>query len=203
MKKITTWTAFIAAVSFTIISCKKEINSNGDENNLTSSSQASGPVTRPYHDSFDNAIRFIPDIAGGWVAPNFAPSWLPGEGSGIVAHMGPATMYFNQYANGTTVVAAPVTMFFSSQLTDAGYTNVPSGVSTIVFDDKGNSIWFHHTSIIPTPVSATRVDVLVEEDIVGGTGRFADATGHVTLNTHYNPQDLTESGSVGNGWIRY
>ena len=64
--------------------------------------------------------------------------------------MGNAKTYFNQYIpfNPTlfSSVPAPVIMFFSSQLSTAGFTGIPSNVSSIVYDDKGNSIWFHQTS---------------------------------------------------------
>lgn len=197
---------FILAASFTIISCKKEINTNANENNLQSTTQASGPVTRPYQDNFENALNFVPDIAGGWVAPNPAPAWYPGSGSGVATHLGRANIVFNQYATmsiNVTTVAAPVTMFFSSQLTTAGITGIPSSVSSIVYDQTGNSIWFHHTSINTTLVNPTQVDVLGSMDIIGGTGRFANASGQVTLHAQFNPQDLTQSSSHSDGWISY
>jgi hypothetical protein len=93
-------------------------------------------------------------------------------------------------------------MFFASQLVAAGYTDIPPSVSTIIYDDKGNSIWFHHTSITSIPVSPTRVNILVTQDIIGGTGKFTNATGQVTLNGFFNPQDL-KSSSWENGWIQY
>jgi hypothetical protein len=206
MKKIVKWISVMALPSIMILvitSCQKEVLPKNSEEEIATSSAARGPVRRAYRDSFVNQLMFVPDIASGWTAPNIAPAWYPGSGEGNVAHMGKAKMYFNQYGDGSNVVAAPVTMFFVEPLKEAGYSGIPALVSTIIYDDKGNSIWFHHTSILSTPVSQTRINVTGAEDIIGGTGKFSGATGQVTLNAFFNPQNLQESSSWQNGWIQY
>jgi hypothetical protein len=118
--------------------------------------------------------------------------------------MGNASTYFNQYASfgptGLTTSAAPVTMFFATQLAPF---NVPSNVSSIVFDDKGNSVWFQSVGTQTMPVSPTRVNFTGTNNIVGGTGKFAGATGQVTVNGYFNPQDQQDASFWQNGWIRY
>lgn len=207
MKKVNKWTTAIvlsSAIILIITSCQKEVISKIADEKIATSSAARGPVTRAYRDSFVNQLMFVPDIAGGWTAPNIAPAWYPGSGEGNATHIGNANIYFNQYgSNGSNVVAAPVTMFFAAPLSAAGYTGIPASVSTIIYDEKGNSIWFHHTSINSTPVSSTHVNVSGQQDIIGGTGKFSEATGQVTLNAFFNPQNLLESSSWQNGWIRY
>jgi hypothetical protein len=104
---------------------------------------------------------------------------------------------------GITTVVAPVNLFFSTELANAGITNIPTPVNTIVYDNKGNSIWFHHTSINSIPISPTRVNISGAEDIIGGSGKFSGAIGRVTRNAFFNPQNLPESSFWQNGWIRY
>jgi len=206
MKRATTLTKAIFLLSvlfYCVTSCRKEDFSKNDDQLASSSSAHHGPVTRAYRDSFVNKLQFIPDIANGWTPPNPAPAWFPGDGTGHVTHMGNAKMFFNQYANESGLVAAPVSMFFSPQLSGAGFANIPSSISTIIFDGEGNSIWFHHTSINVTVVSPTQATVLGTQDIVGGTGKFIEASGQVTLHASFNPQNLLESSSWQDGWIRY
>jgi len=203
ISKVASMMFFASAIILTITACQKETVLKNEAEELQMSSAKNGPVTRAYRDSFVNHLMFVPDIAGGWTAPNISPAWYPGDGRGHAAHVANANIYFNQYGNGPGVVAAPVTMFFAGVLAAAGYTGIPASVSTIIFDDKGNSIWFHHTSILSTPVSPTRINVLGEQDIVGGTGKFSEATGHVILNAFFNPQNLQESSSWQTGWISY
>jgi hypothetical protein len=207
MKKITTVVAavvllFVSLVTFN--SCQKETIQSPAEEAASAAKASRKPVTRAWRDSFDTWYQFVPDIAGGWTPPNPAPAWYPGGGDGNATHMGNASTYFNQYASfgptGLTTSAAPVTMFFAAQLASF---SVPSTVSSIVFDDKGNSVWFRSAGTQAIPVSPTRVNFTGTNNIVGGTGKFAGATGQVTINGYFNPQDQQDASFWQNGWIRY
>jgi hypothetical protein len=207
MKKITTGVAGIVLpllLIITVSSCQKETTAINGLNEEIATAANNGPITRAYRDSFDTWYQFVPDIAGGWTPPNPAPAWYPGGGDGNATHFGIASSYFNQYASfgptGLTSSAAPVTMFFAAQLASF---SVPSNVSTIVFDDKGNSVWFQSAGTQTMPVSPTRVNFTGTNNIVGGTGKFAGATGEVTINGYFNPQNQQDASFWQNGWIRY
>jgi hypothetical protein len=207
MKMNISFAVFTLPALFSLLllaACQKErVPSTVDEANTLNSANR-GPVTRAWRDSFDTWYQFVPDIAGGWTPPNPAPAWYPGGGDGNATHMGNASTYFNQYASfgptGLTSSAAPVTMFFAAQLVSF---SVPSNVSTIVFDDKSNSVWFQSAGTQTMPVSPTRVNFTGTNNIVGGTGKFAGATGQVTINGYFNPQDQEDASFWQNGWIRY
>lgn len=71
--------------------------------------------------------------------------------------------------------------------------------------DKNNSIWFSLVdgSATQHPVSPTRIEITGESDIVGGTGKFRNATGRTKLRAYFNPTDTTDARSSQEGWIRY
>lgn len=168
----------------------------------------SSPVSRPYRDDFDTWYRFVPDVEGGWT-PDFGPvkAWYPGGGDGNATHLGLSHTYFNQYVPFHPVsissLPAPVTQFFSDQLTLAGFTGIPSNVSTITYDDFGNSIWFHQTSSTTTPESETRLNFIATADIVGGTGKFENATGSTTIKGYLNPLNQSDAAYSSEGTIVY
>lgn len=217
MKKIANWLAIVIVptILLTLSSCQKEtqvINSINSEEAVTKASHE--PVTRAYRDSFEIWLRFKPNIPGGWNPAN--PNslvWWPGYGGGNATHMGNVSMYFNQYTirqtSGVYMYARPVTMFFATELQDY---NVPSEVCAVVYDDKGNSIWFknHPDGILSATVSPTRINFSGTMYIIGGTGKFAGATGETTLTGYFNPAPLQTNpnalleGSLwNNGWISY
>ena len=100
-------------------------------------------------------------------------------------------------------VAAPVTQFFATQLALSGITGIPGDVSTITYDDYGNSIWFHQTSSTTTPESETRLNFIATADIIGGTGKFEGASGTTTIHGYLNPADNTDAGYSSEGTIIY
>jgi hypothetical protein len=193
----------VLATCFT--ACKKEVEPVLQREVELKSSQ---PVSRPYKDTFNTYYSVKPDFENG-ASPetNFLPAWFPGGGQGNATHMGQVFCYFNQYtsfgANGLGSVPAPVTMFFEAELAAAGITNVPSYVNNITYDKKGNSIWFQGGQATTVIISATRINFSGAGTIVGGTGKFANATGNVTLNGYFNPQNPEDAGFGTNGTIRY
>ena len=209
MKRNRTVLAFIATLFAIMLlaSCQKEnvYTRSANEEIVTASNH--GPITRAYRDSFDVDLHFVPDIAGGWVPTNpNSRAWWKGSGYGNATHMGNVSTYFNQYSLrvGTQIVLfhAPATMFFATEL--QAY-NVPSEVSLVVFDDKGNSVWFRNdlAGLPSTVVNPTKITMTGAMHIVGGTGKFTGATGETTLNGYFNPQNLNEATFWQNGWIAY
>jgi hypothetical protein len=92
-------------------------------------------------------------------------------------------------------------MFYTAQLAALGITGVPSNVSSVVADSKGNSVWFESLGSTTTPVSPTRVEFTAQQNIVGGTGKFATATGSVTLKGYFNPTNPADAASGNRGRI--
>lgn len=201
--------AFGILTIIAITSCQKEdINPTKQAAGSTGLRAKKTAVTRPYKDSFNTWYSFVPDIAGGWTE-SYGPllAWYPGGGEGTATHLGKSHTFFNQYVPfnppDISSVAAPVTQFFSAQLAAAGINGVPSNVSTITYDDFGNSVWFHQTTSITTPASNTRLNFVATAEIVGGTGKFENATGSTTITGYLNPTDRTDAAFASNGSISY
>ena len=93
-------------------------------------------------------------------------------------------------------------MFFASELSAF---QVPSNVSGISFDDKGNSVWMRIApeGLLSARVSPTRINLDGPMLIVGGTGKFTGATGETSFHGYFNPQNLNEATFWQNGWIAY
>lgn len=165
-------------------------------------------VWRAYRDSFNTNYFVVPDFANG-AGPetNYLPAWFPGSGIGNATHMGKANCFFNQYTSfgpgGISSVPAPVTMFFAAELAAAGITNVPDYVNSITFDKQGNSIWFQGGQTTTTPVGPTRINFSGTNTIVGGTGKFENATGSVSLSGYFNPVDQTDASFYTEGKILF
>lgn len=188
--------------------CKKETASSITLQ-TASSSQEDQRVKRPYKDRFDTWFQFVPDFVNGWDPQNPTPflAWYPGGGSGNATHMGNAQIYFNQYVPFNppyfSSIHAPVNQFFSKELAAVGLGSLSNDVSSVVFDGKGNAVWLHQTSNSTTPVSASRIEFSGISDIIGGTGKFAGATGEVNLKGYFNPLDQQDAAVSADGWILY
>ncbi|MGZ5247560.1 MAG: hypothetical protein ACXWV5_11025 [Flavitalea sp.] len=201
--------ALAVGLCLSLISCKKDMVNNMEDETLSRAAKLREPVKRAYRDSFDTQFQFIPDIANGWDPENPTPflAWYPGNGDGNASHMGKAKTYFNQYVPFNppffSSIPAPVNMFFSEALALAGYPGIPDAVNSIVYDKKGNSIWFRQTSNSTSPESATRINFTGTSSIIGGTGKFVGATGEVTLNGYFNPLDQQDASVWTKGWISY
>lgn len=188
-------------------SCQKEValpEKNTD--NVTALASAKPRVSRPYKDDFTTWFQFIP--GEGWSAsyPTFQ-AYYPGGGKGNATYLGSCKTFFNQFVPlappPIASVAAPVTMFYAGELAAAGLTTIPGHVSTINYDGRGNSIWFTQTSSVTTPASPSRLDFVATANIVGGTGRFAGATGSITIRGYLNPTDTSDAAFTSEGTIVY
>lgn len=194
---------FFLPVFFMLFSCQKSIDTAPAKAaaDASVSSEAKKPVARQYKDSFNTGYKFMPDP--GYVFPNPGPGYYPGRGKGYASYIGKATTYFNSYVAGPPdFLAGPasVNIFFKAKL--APY-KVPDAANSVVVDDKGNSIWFAATSLLQYPVSETRIQFNGTADIIGGSGKFINASGSVTINGYFNPVDPTDAGVGSKGTIVY
>ena len=192
--------SFMAALAIT--SCTK------DENDITTTSGTSTTksnntvfgknddskeaklITVAYQDFFNATSTITPTATG---------VFNPGSGKGHATHMGEARTCFNQIVNfidGQPVgsSAAPVSQFFSTTLAKAGIYYLPSTVSSITYDEDGNSVWFtSSTGTALSPTSATKVNFSASLVIIGGTGRFKGAIGSATMSGYFNPQTANQA----------
>lgn len=158
---------------------------------------------RNYFERFTNQIVFVP-AEGYREGP--APAYYPGTGVGTSTHMGKALSFLNQFASlgpeGLGTIGAPVTEIYSEELAALGLTGIPPYVSSLTTDGKGNSVWFENIKNIVTPASETRLDFVAEVKIIGGTGKFENASGTATVTGYFNP--ITGTGmSTISGRIEY
>lgn len=154
-------------------------------------------VERNYSENFTNQLMQIDE--DGNPTKGF-PSYFPGIGEGNSSHMGKALTFVNQFAsineNSLSSVGAPVTQFYEDELAQIGITNIPDEVSSITTDGKGNSVWFKNIENVVTPVSEEKSDFVAKVEIIGGTGKFEDATGSATVVGSFNPQSLIGMSSI-------
>lgn len=164
--------------------------------------QLKGETTAGYY-------SFVPDIEAGYIAPNPAPGWYPGVAT--EAHLnllgnswGFVNMHATFGAGGLQCTAAPLNLFFADQLAEAGII-VPDAVGIIYLDKQGNSIWGRATGTFTvTPASPTRATFSgCSAEILGGTGKFANATGSFVFSGYFNPQDINDVSFVIDGTVVY
>jgi hypothetical protein len=151
-------------------------------------------VERPFKGRMVTSTILIGDEEAGWTEGDLLPAWFLGSGEGNATHIGKFNAYFSQYGvpvgvNEAQVVGAPVTMFFTDELlahcTPAEIALMAElEVSVIIYDKHGNSIWSARVPVTRNLIldDASRVEVYQELVIVGGTGRFAGASGSYTLS---------------------
>jgi hypothetical protein len=195
-------TMVLPASLMMLSSCSKDLVSNPEES-LSSATQKARLKSVPYKDDLDTYYAPTPGPGG---------LYFPGGGEGNATHMGKANTFFNQLATFgpggeiTGSIGAPVNMFFAADLANAGIIGVPSNVNSIVFDKKGNSIWFAPApggSSTTTFINPNRIEFSGVSDIVGGTGKFNGASGQVNVSGYFNPNNQQDAGVASDGRISY
>lgn len=201
------------------LGCQKEGDflSSSQEQAVAAASKkpaAQKQVTRAYRDSFGVVLTFYPDA--GWTpADPDAPAWYTGTGSGHATHMGNATTYFNTHtlrvAGTVMVYHARVGMYYATQVAPFG-VQPEDEISAVNVDSKGNSIWIkvEPEGLRTWHLDETQIAMQGKARIVGGTGKFAGATGETDFHGAFDqaswvPANHTfQDASIWQkGWIRY
>lgn len=199
--------ALLIAVTTLFFSCQKDVAELSADNSLDSKAATVKVVQEhkfkgTYYDAW---YWFAP--GPGYVAGP-APGWYPGVGEGHATLIGKSTGFVNMFVsvgpNGLFGTPAPVNLFFAEELSELGIT-VPDAVTIIIFDKQGNSIWGSGVGTLPLTIeSPTRVLFSGTLNIVGGTGKFAGATGHYKISGYFNPKDFNDAGiEILDGTIVY
>jgi hypothetical protein len=159
------------------------------------------PKEHRYSDNFKTTFTTTNYVYGNGneAAPTAAE--FPGEGKGSANKMPVAYVNFNQLITFATFEQQPLPVVLAFPAL-AVFGLPKTSVNSIVYDDKGNSIWFQGTGQ-GTPISATRVEFEVSNKIVGGTGKFSGASGHTIMKGYFNPQNNQEAGIASTGVIKY
>jgi hypothetical protein len=78
------------------------------------------------------------------------------------------------------------------------------GINSVFVNAKGEAVYTAYdgnSTIIPQ--SPTRIVFTGKGKILGGTGKFANATGEFTYLGYFNPQNQDDAGYNTDGWILY
>ena len=195
--------------------CQKEVLSPaGTDADLTTLSKPTANKLQEHKlqgEYTAGSYEFYPDIAAGYINGNPAPGWYPGVATvGHVNLLGKSKAFVNMYASfgssGLVGTPAPLNLYFASTIQELGFV-LPNNVAILMYDDQGNSIWGRGKEGTPIPIvpeSPTRVTFSGDAEILGGTGKFANATGSFLFSGYFNPQNTQEVGlSVDEGTIIY
>ncbi len=77
-------------------------------------------------------------------------------------------------------------------------------INSVIFNSSGDALFTTPTSpSVITPVSPTRLNLTGKLTVVGGRGKFANATGDLDLTVFFNPTNPNDAGYNVEGWIEY
>lgn len=222
----------IIAISFVLFSCQKE-QQPGDVQNLGASEKAvKRPFKASTVTVYRVAPSLsgpIPVSLGGTNYLGFV--YFPGKGVGNATHMGNVRTYFNQLAiwpEGTTDPnAVPPSGSIPKPIVDIpGYFLLPPPidfsdlfglintlpipreingypVNSMLVNDKNEAVFSTSVGGFIRPESATKFVYGGKALILGGTGKFTNATGEFDFIGYFNPQNPDDAEYNVDGWISY
>ena len=158
---------------------------------------------------------------------------IPGGGEGNTTHLGKTNVYFNQlgyvtppdFQNPVGTLAAPVTAIIQYPVLGAPLPLIQQGdftglsalitswglqaqingqyISTVIFNDKGEALFISVISQNSVVVEEGVGHITGTSMILGGTGKYANATGEVAHSISFNLSDPNKASYTLDGWIKY
>lgn len=226
-------TAVLAALLLMFASCQKEQNPDDVSALGASGNAVKRPfkaTTKTVYRVAPSLSGPIPVTVGGTNYLGFL--YFPGKGEGNATHMGNVKTYFNQLAYwpmGTMdPSAAPPAGSIPTPITEIpGYFLLPPpidfsdlnalitrlpipatinghAVNSMFVNDKDEAVFTTAAGNSFTRAeSPTKVVFGGRGLILGGTGKFAKATGEFDFLGYFNPQDPNDASYGAEGWIKY
>jgi hypothetical protein len=159
------------------------------------------PKKHTYIDNFKTTFSTTNYVFGNGNEAPPTSAEFPGGGDGYCNLIRTAHVKFNQRIIFATFQQQPLPVVLA--FPELSVFGLPTNsVNSIVFDDKGNSIWFEGGGS-GIPVSPIRVEFSIVSKIVGGSGKFKGAYGNSTLKGYFNPQNNQDAEISSNGIIYY
>lgn len=185
-----TFVLLLAFLSF-LAGCRKSVPENTPDNILQSKAVSGRSLhERPLKATMEVYSTYAPDVAkGGCYCPPYLPGYMTGEGEGHSTLLGRFSSYSNWYAyydpaGAQVTYSVPLPGEYYDQLkpyfTEAEARAIKDRqVVVLFFDRQGNSIWSDVASMdmIMSPLDPLHFSLAGNGVIVGGTGKFAGATG--------------------------
>lgn len=208
-------TALILSATLVLFSCVQETESPLMQENANRLEVLNTPpggeenlrktADRNYSERFQNSLFMIP--GPDYVTGKPDNAFYPGTGVGNSTHMGKSLTFINQFAQftpeGLVTIAAPVNNIFARELAAIGLKDIPEEVSSITTDGKGNSVWFKSISNqVVINLTGDRADFNAKVKIIGGSGKFVNASGSGDVVGFFNPS-TGQGASTIQGRISY
>lgn len=186
--------------------CEKEILTQPNVSEQVVLGKEKKAVTHPFKGTSSSDARYtvIPGTNEG--TPGL---YYPATGTVHMTTMGKAMAYMSMFVTGTppdNLVATPVSIvpFFGPELAKLNLTNLPPQVAILYADMQGNTVWARGTALSLQVVSPTKATFSANSVILGGSGKYENATGHFMLSGSFNPQDQYDAYTeVTDGEITY
>jgi hypothetical protein len=233
IKRIIMGIAGTAAISLMLVSCQKELDPEQVAALKASDKGVKRPFkadTKTVYRVAPSLSGPIPVTVNGTNYLGFL--YFPGKGEGNATHMGNVKTYFNQLAYwpmGTMDPSAappagslptPITEIPNYYLLpppiDFSDLNglitrlpIPSSimgypVNSMFVNDKDEAVFTTAKgNSFTRPESPTKIVFGGRGLILGGTGKFANATGEFDYLGYFNPQDPNDAAYGAEGWIKY
>jgi hypothetical protein len=199
--------AIVLGAASLAMGCQKEILTNPNVAEQVVVGKQKKEVTHPFKGISTATYRAIPGLNN----EGTPGMYYPGVGNGNMTVLGKTTTYVNMFVTGTPPdnlqgTPASIAPYFTTELAKLGLSNLPPEVAILFADQQGNTIWARGSglSLGVHIVSPTKATFGGNSVILGGSGKYENATGRFMLSGWFNPQDWNEAyAEVTDGVLTY